>query len=118
MRSRAAAEQAPRPSTPGAPDAAVVWTKDRAPQFDDFPVRTIYRGRPAPVDFRSDPTTRHFRTRLTQGAKASPDFAGHYTVVEWGCGTSCGVSTIVDAITGKIYDGEGVQRRKSISLKS
>lgn len=114
----AASEKASGPSTPRPTDASLVWTKDRAPQFEDFPVRTVYRGRPARVDFRSDPTARQFRTRLTQGAKEGPNFAGHYTVVEWGCGTNCGVSTIVDAITGKVYDGEGAERGTAFRLDS
>jgi hypothetical protein len=36
--------------------------------------------------------------------KVGPNFAGHYIVVQWGCGTSCVMMVIVDALTGKIYD--------------
>jgi len=124
--SRAASEKVPGPSTPGVTDASFVWTKDRAPQFGDFPVRTIYRGRPAPVDFRSYPTDSHsdpemerqIRMEITQGAKKGPNFAGHYTVVELGCGSNCQVFTIVDAITGKGCDGEGGERGAEFRLDS
>ena len=44
-----------------------------------------------------------FRTRLIEGAKKGPNFAGHYTVVTWGCGTNCAVVAIVDAKTGIVH---------------
>jgi len=73
------------------------------PQFRDFPVSEIYRGIPAPVDLNSSPIGHTYRTALTEGAKRGPNFAGHYTVIEWGCGSTCQNFAIVDAITGKIY---------------
>lgn len=33
-----------------------------------------------------------------------PNFAGHYTVADWGCGTSCAAFVIVDDRTGRIYE--------------
>jgi hypothetical protein len=33
-------------------------------------------------------------------------FAGHYTVVEWGCGSNCVVHAVVDSITGSVYDSD------------
>ena len=37
------------------------------------------------------------------GAKKGPNFAGHFTVVQWGCGTTCLTGAIVDATTGKVF---------------
>ena len=48
--------------------------------------------------------TRIFRTRITEGAKSGPNFAGHYTVVRWGCGAGAFMFVVVDSITGKIYE--------------
>jgi hypothetical protein len=31
------------------------------------------------------------------------NFAGHYTIVEWGCGCQCQIMAIIDRISGKIY---------------
>ena len=73
------------------------------PQFKNFPVSEIYKGTPAPADLASSPIGHTFRTILTEEAKTGPNFAGHYTVVEWGCGSECQNFAIVDAITGKIY---------------
>ena len=32
-----------------------------------------------------------------------PNFAGHYIVVTWPCGSPCEMMAIVDAATGKVY---------------
>lgn len=75
------------------------------PLFEDHPVSESERfdGDPAPVDLASDPIGPEFKTRLTEGAKNGPNFAGHFTVVEWGCGTMCAQFAIIDARTGQIY---------------
>jgi hypothetical protein len=36
------------------------------------------------------------------------EFAGHYTIPRWGCGTECNGFVIVDSISGRVYDGLGV----------
>jgi hypothetical protein len=36
------------------------------------------------------------------------EFAGHYTIPRWGCGTDCNGFVVVDSKTGKIYEGFGV----------
>ena len=73
-----------------------------APNFAQYRVTQRYNGRPAPVNLNS-PEARRFRTVLTNGARRGPNFAGHYTVVTWGCGTSCQSMAIVDARTGRVY---------------
>lgn len=73
------------------------------PEFEQFAVSEIYKRTPAPVNLNSHPEARRFRTVLRNGAKRGPNFAGHYTVVMWGCGTSCQVVAIVDAKTGSVY---------------
>jgi hypothetical protein len=56
-----------------------------------------------------------YRTRIRQGVakgwgvirdgKEQPgaNFAGHYIVIEWGCGVPCVMMVMVDARTGKIH---------------
>jgi hypothetical protein len=81
------------------------------PKFEDYPVEEIFQGVPVPIDLASAPkvtiaspgAVADFETRLIESAKQGPNFAGHYTVVEWGCGTACQNHMIVDAITGKVY---------------
>ena len=76
------------------------------PEFSDFPVKDIYRGEPArPIitkEFRS------VRTVIRKGADSDVEFAGHYTIPRWGCGTFCNGFAIVDSITGRIYEGLGL----------
>lgn len=73
------------------------------PQFSDFPVKEIYRGNPA-VPRLVTQSQRMFRTKIRLGAKANVEFAGHYTVPRWGCGTGCNGFVIVDSITGTVYE--------------
>src|SRR2546426_308539 len=67
--------------------------------------RTGYRSTmvaPAAVDFTSAPDSRRYRTVLTGAAARGPNFAGHYTVGTWGCGSSCQSNVVLDAATGRI----------------
>jgi len=46
---------------------------------------------------------RLFRTVLREGAKQPPNFAGHYTIIEIGCGAGTRCPAILDAETGKVF---------------
>ena len=86
------------------------------PAFSHYKVDSVYRGPIAPVDLRSNPNAHRFRTVLRRGARSGPNFAGHLTVVTWGCGTSCITIALVDARTGRVYSspvgaGYGVEHR-------
>ena len=76
------------------------------PSFSDFAAKDIYRGEPArPIitkEFRS------FRAMIRKGANSDVEFAGHYTIPRWGCGTDCNGFVIVDSISGRVYAGVGV----------
>ena len=43
-----------------------------------------------------------FRTRIRDAAKQPVNFANHYTISTWGCGTQCEQGVAVDALTGKV----------------
>ena len=73
-----------------------------APRFEDYPAREVYKGRPARVRLDSK-MARMFRTRLREDSRTGPNFAGHYTVVIWGCGSGCAQMGVVDARTGRVY---------------
>ena len=74
-----------------------------APAFDQYLVSPPYIGPLAPPDVKSHPLSRLFRTMIREGAKRGPNFAGRYTLVFWGCGSSCSSVAIVDARTGKVF---------------
>jgi len=73
------------------------------PRFEAFSTATIPNLKPAEVDLKSHQRAREYRTKLREGAAEGPNFAGHFTVVGWGCGTSCVQWAIVDAVTGTVY---------------
>ncbi len=70
--------------------------------FKNYPVQEIYKGKPAPAKPAGGRAGK-FRTRIKLGAKEGPNFAGHYTVVLWGCGSDCSGVAIVDAKTGEVF---------------
>jgi hypothetical protein len=46
-----------------------------------------------------------FRTVIREAAKKGPNFAGHYTIADWGCGTACESLATIDAESGAVFDG-------------
>ena len=69
-------------------------------KFADYPARA-WRG-PVARPRQDTRFARLFRTVLKQGAVKGPNFAGHMTIVEFGCGTSCVYWGLVDAKTGRV----------------
>ena len=72
------------------------------PAFSQFPARAFFGGKPASVNLASHPKARTYRSVLRLGAKAGPNFDGHFTIVGWGCGSSCLQFAVVDATTGAV----------------
>ena len=72
------------------------------PGFADYPAPTSFKGKPAQPVLRTA-GDRMFRTRIQEGAKQGPNFAGRYTIITWGCGNSCESMVIVDATDGAIH---------------
>ena len=76
---------------------------DRSPRYQDFAVTNLFKSKPAVVDLSSDPQARMYRTQLKRQAAEGPNFAGHYQIAIWGCGSSCAAFAIVDSQTGRVY---------------
>ncbi|HEY8101754.1 MAG TPA: hypothetical protein VIF82_13465 [Burkholderiaceae bacterium] len=87
-----------------------------APQFEKYPATEKFRGSVAAPNIRSHPRSRMFQTMIRQGAKDGPNFAGHYTIVFWGCGTSCASLAIVDTNTGKVFHPQNLQTIDNINV--
>jgi hypothetical protein len=72
--------------------------------FADYPVSSIYRGQTAAPQLQSK-WAKTYRTMIRDGVKdEGVNFAGHYSLVIWGCGSSCMSFAIVDVITGQVFD--------------
>ena len=86
----------------------------RLPKFEDYPVAEVFTGKPAEPIIKTS-LERMYRTRIREGVtkgwgvfrdgkeQPGPNFAGHYFVIQWGCGTSCLMMVVVDALTGEIH---------------
>jgi hypothetical protein len=81
--------------------AVAVATTDQFP-FNEYPA-SAFHGRSATPRLETSLAWQH-RTTIRNRVKSGPNFAGHYTVVDWGCGTMCAVFVIVDARSGLVYE--------------
>jgi len=111
--------QAPVPAPSSA--AASASENTGLPRFEDYATTDTFRGSVAPVRIETARYGRMFRTRLRAGARGGPNFAGAFTVVQWGCGSSCLIVSIVDARRGLLSEQtlrttNGVQYRGNSRL--
>jgi hypothetical protein len=74
----------------------------RVPTFAQHRVR-VEQLRSVNVDLSSNKDARRFRTNLRNAAKDGVNFAGHYILTSWGCGTNCNDAAVIDAHNGKVY---------------
>lgn len=73
------------------------------PTFAEYPVLGEFQAPPAPLNIASQSLARRFRTMLRKGATEGPNFAGHYTIASWGCGSGCVQFAIIDARNGRVF---------------
>lgn len=72
--------------------------------FQNFPVNETFSGKPAAPILRTR-NQRTFRTVIREAAAKGPNFAGHYTIAQWGCGGGCVSMAVIDAKSGRVTDG-------------
>ena len=72
--------------------------------FQDYPVPISTGPFVAPNYRDMAPRHRKFRTALALAALAGPNYAGHFAVVEVGCGTACSIPMALDLTTGAVVD--------------
>jgi len=87
-----------------------------ANSFEQYPV-PIYEGSPAKPNFQSKPGSLRFRTQIRDGIRQGVNFAGHYAIVTFGCGTGCSFGFLVDVKSGRIFGFPlGGEKNHSLSL--
>src|SRR2546426_3496972 len=74
----------------------------KPPRFEDFPMEKRFIGKPVRVHLVSR-ESRRFRTAIKGESLKPPNFAGHYRVVEIGCGTACVQFFVIDSRTGQVF---------------
>ncbi len=82
--------------------AAVNFAQSNAPPFARYAaqVETFKNVR---INLQSNKNARTYRTNLRNVAKEGVNFAGHFIVANWGCGTNCSETAIIDARNGKVF---------------
>ncbi len=81
--------------------ASMVLSQTAVPRFAGYPAIGSYYGKNATVVLGKE--EREFHTRLRSAAGQAPNFAGHFIVTAWGCGTECLAGAIIDANLGTVY---------------
>ncbi len=76
--------------------------QSKSPSFAQYEVAIRSKIRPTRPHLNTK-MARLFRTSIKNQAEKGPDFAGHYTIVLLGCGSSCRRYAIADALTGDVY---------------
>lgn len=72
------------------------------PKPVDYPSRSRMKGKTVLPDFKKrDREFNSFRTRIREGMQKGPNFAGHYSVIQFGCGTGCSGVVVGDNKTGR-----------------
>ncbi len=82
---------------------------EKLPKFEDFPATEFFSNKKIVVDINSDPIGRTYRSAIRSDIESfGINFAGKYSIAEWGCGSGCQDGVIVDADSGRIYRLPGV----------
>ncbi|MFS2324989.1 hypothetical protein U2P60_06155 [Brucella sp. H1_1004] len=77
-------------------------TRVSAPDPRAYPVEARFSGKTKMPDFKGrDKDFNSFRTRIRNGLKGGPNFAGHYSLIQFGCGTGCSAVIVSDSNTGR-----------------
>lgn len=71
-----------------------------APAFSDYAVPSVSGAVVSKLDLGVDRRAHIFKSQLEKSVGQPANFAGHYVVLSWGCGTSCQVVATVDVETG------------------
>jgi hypothetical protein len=81
---------------------SAAWSVQHQPAFQDFAVASKMVGSPASPKVSSG-RAHMYRTLLRKEGSKPPNFAGHYRIVTWGCGTCCNEFAIVNSQNGEVY---------------
>ncbi len=72
------------------------------PTFERYPA-IVEPAKAKAIDFRNSPGASTFRTRLREALAGGVNFAGHFILTGWGCGTGCTNGAVIDARTGRVF---------------
>lgn len=93
--------------------ALTAWARNHGmPSFEGYSVSIGWTGQAVTPDVHSNPEARRYRTSVRETVAEGPNFADHFALVWWGCGSPCVRFLIVDLSTGRTYsNGEQLVTR-------
>lgn len=77
--------------------------------FAEYPAKELPVVAPPSIVRLDSSQARSFRTAIRDASKEKPNFAGHYRIATWGCGTDCRGFAIIDLLTGKVTTPKGIE---------
>lgn len=86
-------------------------------RFDRYPAVESAPASPAALDLASYRFAPRFRTVLGAGAAQGPNFAGAFTIVTWGCGSSCRFLAVLDSRSGRVF-GPWMQYMVAVAFRA
>ena len=88
--------------------SSLAFAQSKTPTFAQYAakVETIKNVR---VNLKSHKYANTFRTNLRNAAKEAVNFAGHFILTTWGCGTNCSQTAIIDARNGRVFFPDQLQ---------
>jgi hypothetical protein len=78
-------------------------TGKKLPRYEDYTAPTTYDGK-ARVPILATPLDWKYQTTIRNAVDKGVNFAGHFALAMWGCGSGCQEFVIVDLKTGAVYD--------------
>jgi hypothetical protein len=81
---------------------SISLAQSTTPTFTQYAAK-VERTKNVRVNLKSHKDANMFRTNLRNAAKEGVNFAGHYILTTWGCGTNCSQSAIIDARNGRVF---------------
>jgi len=82
--------------------SSIGFAQSTTPTFKQYAAR-VEKTKSVRVNLKSHKHANSYRTNLRNAAKEGVNFAGHYILTTWGCGTNCSQSAIIDARNGRVF---------------
>ncbi len=76
-------------------------SEDIVPEFRNYPA-TVENAIATGITQTDEPDSTTYKDKLNESLQNGVNFAGHFVLSTWGCGTDCQSSAIIDAQTGNV----------------
>jgi hypothetical protein len=68
------------------------------------------------LDLQNNPIAKMYRTVIRSEMRRGVNFAGHYRVAVWGCGSSCAQFAVVNLSTGPVITANDIRSVSGVHL--